>query len=84
MNLIRAVLKYERRSMLHWVTFDTVSGQMIDCSIHPTHKERAQYQSKRYEIVRGKIGISCPVEAYQERKFESLTEIKIGEDNYVR
>lgn len=78
MNLIRALLPYNRNSPLHWITFDTISGQMIDCSMHPTHKERDKYQNKRYEIKGDKIAIRCPIEVYSERKYESLTEIKIG------
>ncbi|MGP5210287.1 hypothetical protein ACTXJ5_05785 [Psychrobacter alimentarius] len=81
MNLVRALFPYNRESPLHWLTFDTVSGQMIDCSMHPTHKQRELYQSKRYEVVRDKIAMRCEVEVYQERRFESLTEIKIGESN---
>ncbi len=81
MNLVRALFPYNRESPLHWLTFDTVSGQMIDCSMHPTHKQRERYQKKRYEIVRGKIAMRCEGEVYQERRFESLTEIKIGESN---
>lgn len=79
MNLVRALFPYNRDSPLHWITFDTDSGQMIDCSMHPTHKQRELYQSKRYEVVRDKIAMRCEVEIYQERRFETLTEIKIGE-----
>lgn len=78
MKLIRALFPYNRNTPLNWITFDTISGQMIDCSMHPTHKEREKYQNKRYEIVRDKIVMRCEVEVYQERKFASLTEIKIG------
>lgn len=77
MNLVRALFPYNRESPLHWLTFDTVSGQMIDCSMHPTHKQRELYQNKRYEVVRDKIAMRCEVEVHQERRFESLTEIKI-------
>ena len=52
---------------------------MIDCSMHPTHKQRALYQDKHYSINKDKIEMRCEVEVYQERKFESLTEIRIGE-----
>lgn len=79
MNLIRALLPYNRESPLHWITFDTVSGQMIDCSMHPTHKERELYQNKRYAIKGDKLTMCCEIEVYQERKYESLTEVKIGE-----
>lgn len=79
MNLVRVLFPYKRESPLHWLTFDTVSGQMIDCSMHPTHKQRDLYQNKRYEIKGDKIVMRCDVEVYQERKFESLTEIKILE-----
>lgn len=79
MNIIRVVLKYWRNSPLHWITFDTESGQMIDCSIHPSHKERELHQNKRYEVKGDKIAIRCPVAVYSERKIESITEIKIGE-----
>ena len=78
MNLVRALFPYNRESPLHWLTFDTESGQMIDCSMHPTHKQRELYQHKRYEIKGDKITMRCEVEVYQERKFELLTEIKIG------
>ncbi|KAF0569122.1 hypothetical protein FQV37_315 [Psychrobacter nivimaris] len=78
MNLVRALFPYNRESPLHWLTFDTLSGQMIDCSMHPTHKQRDLYQGKHYSINKGKIEMRCKVEVYQERKFESLTEIKIG------
>ena len=81
MNLIRALFPYNRESPLHWLTFDTVSGQMIDCSMHPTHKQREIYQNKRYEVVRDKVAMRCEVEIYQERKYESITEIKIGEQS---
>lgn len=81
MNIIRALFPYNRESPLHWLTFDTVSGQMIDCSMHPTHKQRALYQGKHYSINKDKIEMHCEVEVYQERKFESLTEIRIGESN---
>ena len=53
-----------------------------ECSIpkdHPTHKQRQLYQNKRYAIRDDKIEMRCEVEVYQERKFESLTEIRIGE-----
>lgn len=79
MKLIRALFPYNRNHPLHWVTFDTVSGQMIDCSMHPTHKQRQLYQSKHYSINKDKIEMRCEVEVYQERKFESLAEIKIGQ-----
>ena len=79
MNLIRALLPYNRESPLHWITFDTVSGKMIDCSMHPTHKERELYQNKRYAIKGDKLTMCCESEVYQERKYESLTEVKIGE-----
>ncbi|CAM3423297.1 hypothetical protein GCM10016272_02240 [Psychrobacter glaciei] len=79
MNIIRALFPYNRESPLHWLTFDTVSGQMIDCSMHPTHKQRELYQGKHYRINKDKIEMRCEVEVYQERKFESLTEIQIGE-----
>ena len=78
MNLIRALFPYTRNTPLHWVTFDADSGQMIDCSMHPTHKEREKYQNKRYEIKGDKITMRCEVEVYQERKYDSLTEIRIG------
>ena len=78
MNLVRALFPYDRNTPLHWLTFDTVSGQMIDCSMHPTHPQRELYQNKRYEIVRDKITMRCDIEVYQERRFESITEIKIG------
>lgn len=78
MKLVRALFPYNRDSPLHWLTFDTESGQMIDCSMHPTHKQRELYQSKRYSINKDKIEMRCEVEIYQERKFETLTEIKIG------
>ena len=81
MKLVRALFPYNRESPLHWLTFDTVSGQMIDCSMHPTHKQRDLYQGKRYSINKDKIEMRCKVEVYQERKFVSLTEIKIGESN---
>jgi len=54
---------------------------MIDCSMHPTHKQRELYQGKHYSINKDKIEMRCEVEVYQERKFASLTEIKIGKDN---
>lgn len=54
-------------------------GQMIDCSMHPTHKQRELYQGKRYAIKGDKITMHCEREVYQERKFVSLTEINIGE-----
>lgn len=79
MKLIRALFPYNRNHPLHWVTFDTVSGQMIDCSMHPTHKQRQLYQGKHYSINKDKIEMRCEVEVFKERKFESLTEIKIGE-----
>ena len=79
MNLVRVLFPYKRESPLHWLTFDTVSGQMIDCSMHPTHKQRELYQNKHYAIVRGQIAMRCEVEVYQERRYESLTEIKILE-----
>ena len=79
MNIIRALFPYNRNTPLHWLTFDTVSGQMIDCSMHPTHKQREFYQRKCYGIKGDKIAMYCEGEVYQERKFESLTEIKIGE-----
>ena len=79
MNLIRALFPYDRQSPLHWITFDTESGQMIDCSMHPTHKQRELYQGKHYSIVRDHIAMRCEVEVHQERRFESLTEIKILE-----
>lgn len=79
MNLIRALFPYDRESPLHWLTFDIDSGQMIDCSMHPTHKQRALYQDKRYEIKDNKIIMRCKVEVDKERRFESLTEIKIGD-----
>lgn len=78
MKLVRALFPYSRESPLHWITFDTVSGQMIDCSMHPTHKQRELYQNKRYAIRSDNITMRCEVESYQERKFESLTELKIG------
>ncbi|MGP5360501.1 hypothetical protein ACTXL1_06810 [Psychrobacter celer] len=77
MKLIRALFPYNRESPLHWLTFDTDSGQMVDCSMHPTHKQRELYQGKHYEIKGDKISMRCEHEVYQERKFESLTEIKI-------
>ncbi|MGP5406686.1 hypothetical protein ACTXLW_03630 [Psychrobacter celer] len=80
MNLVRALFPYRRESPLHWLTFDTVSGQMIDCSMHPTHKQRDLYQGKHYSINKDKIEMRCEVEIFKERKFESLTEIKIGKD----
>lgn len=80
MNLVRALFPYNRESPLHWLTFDTVSGQMIDCSMHPTHKQRDLYQGKHYSINKDKIEMRSKIEVYQERKFESLTEIKIGKD----
>ena len=79
MKLIRALFPYDRESPLHWLTFDTESGQMIDCSMHPTHKQRELYQRKHYSINKDKIEMRCKVEVYQERKFASLTKIKIGE-----
>ncbi len=79
MNLIRALFPYDRESPLHWLTFDIDSGQMIDCSMHPTHKERPLYQDKRYEIKDNKIIMRCKVEVDKERRFESLTEINIGD-----
>lgn len=79
MKLIRALFPYNRSSPLHWVTFDTVSGQMIDCSMPPTHKQRELYQNKHYSINKDKIEMRCDVEVYQERKFASLTKIKIGD-----
>ncbi len=79
MKLIRALFPYNRNTPLHWVTFDTVSGQMIDCSMNPNHGERELYQGKRYAIKGDKITMHCDVEVYQERKFDSLTEIKILE-----
>ncbi|WP_201556252.1 hypothetical protein [Psychrobacter sp. 72-O-c] len=79
MNLVRALFPYDRTSPLHWITFDIESGQMIDCSMHPTHKQRELYQNKRYEIKGDKIVMRCQVEVYKERKYESITEIKIGE-----
>lgn len=78
MNLVRALFPYDRTSPLHWLTFDTESGQMIDCSMHPTHKQRELYQGKSYEIKGDKIAMRCEVDVYQERRFENLTEIKIG------
>lgn len=78
MNLVRALFPYNRESPLHWITFDTDSGQMIDCSMHPTHKQRELYQNKRYSINKDKIEMRCETEVYKERKFETLTEIKIG------
>lgn len=77
MNLIRVLLEYHNTTPLHWITFDTVSGQMIDCSMHPTHKQREQYQNNHYGIKDDKLTIRCPDDIYQERKFESLTEIKL-------
>lgn len=79
MKIIRALFPYNRESPLHWLTFDTESGQMIDCSMHPTHKQRELYQGKHYSINKDKIEMRCEVEVYQERKFASLTKIKIGE-----
>lgn len=79
MKLIRALFPYNRESPLHWLTFDTDSGQMVDCSMHPTHKQRELYQRKHYSINKDKIEMRCEVEVYQERKFESLTKIQIGE-----
>lgn len=81
MNLVRAIFPYNRESPLHWLTFDTDSGQMIDCSMHPTHKQRELYQRKHYSINKDKIEMRCEVEIFKERKFESLTEIKVGESN---
>lgn len=81
MKLIRALFPYNRHHPLHWITFDTVSGQMIDCSMHPTHKQRELYQNKHYEIKGDKIIMRCNVELCQEKRFESLTEIKIAEIN---
>ena len=81
MDLVRALFPYDRESPLHWLTFDTVSGQMIDCSMHPTHKQRELYQRKCYGIKGDKITMHCEREVYQERKFESLTEIKIRESD---
>ena len=78
MELVRALFPYNRDSPLHWLTFDTESGQMIDCSMHPTHKQRELYQNKYYSINKDKIEMRGEVESYQERKFESLTELKIG------
>ena len=78
MNLVRALFPYNRESPLHWLTFDTLSGQMIDCSMHPTHKQRDLYQGKHYSINKDKIEMRCKAEVYQERKYEKLTEIKIG------
>ena len=78
MNIVRALFPYNRDSPLHWLTFDTESGQMIDCSMHPTHKQRKLYQNKHYSINKDKIEMRCEVEIYQERKFETLTKIKIG------
>lgn len=78
MNLVRALFPYNRDSPLHWITIDTSSGQMIDCSMHPTHKQRELYQKKRYAIRDDKIIMRCEVESYQERRFETLTELKIG------
>lgn len=78
MNLVRALFPYNPISPLHWLTFDTESGQMIDCSMHPTHKQRELYQNKHYRINKDKIEMSCETEVYQERRFESLTEIKTG------
>lgn len=78
MNLVRALFPYNRNTPLHWITFDTGSGQMIDCSMHPTHTERELYQNKRYEIKGNKIVMRCEVEVYKERRFESLTEIKVS------
>ncbi len=78
MELVRALFPYNRDSPLHFLTFDTESGQMIDCSMHPTHKQRELYQNKYYSINKDKIEMRCEVEVYQERKFETLTEIKIG------
>lgn len=77
MELVRALFPYNRDSPLHFLTFDTESGQMIDCSMHPTHKQRELYQNKYYSINKDKIEMRCEVEVYQERKFETLTEIKI-------
>jgi len=77
MNLVRALFPYNRESPLQWLTFDTLSGQMIDCSMHTTHKQRQLYQNKHYRINKDKIEIRCETEVYQERRYESLTEIKI-------
>lgn len=79
MKLIRALFHYDRNTPLHWVTFDADSGQMIDCSMHPTHKQRELYQGKRYEIKGDKIIMRCEREVQKERRFTSLTEINIGE-----
>ncbi len=79
MKIIRALFPYDRNTPLHWVTFDTISGQMIDCSMHPTHKQRELYQGKLYEIKGDKIIMRCEREVQKERRFASLTEIKIGE-----
>jgi hypothetical protein len=79
MKLIRVLFPYDRTSPLHWLTFDTESGQMIDCSMHPTHRQREIYQNKHYSINKDKIEMRCEVEVYQERKFASLTKIEIGE-----
>ena len=79
MKIIRALFPYDRNTPLHWVTFDTISGQMIDCSMHPTHKQRELYQGKLYEIKGDKIIMRCEREVQKDRRFASLTEIKIGE-----
>ena len=55
MKLIRALFPYNRESPLHWLTFDTDSGQMVDCSMHPTHKQRELYQRKHYSINKDKF-----------------------------
>lgn len=81
MKLIRALFPYDRNTSLHWVTFDADSGQMIDCSMNPNHSERELYQGKRYEIKGDKIIMRCEREVQKERRFASLTEIKIQEIN---
>lgn len=81
MNLIRTVLKYDRTSMLHWITFDTESGQMIDCSIHPSHKERDIFAAQHWSVKDNKLVMTPKSGIKRERPIETLTEIKIGEDN---
>lgn len=82
MNIVRAVLTYKRLSPLFWVTFDTESGQMIDCSIHPSHAERTIFEAQHWSIKssdKGDLLIMTPKKGHKkERKIETLTEIKIG------
>lgn len=78
MNLVRAEFPYSSRQMMHWVTFDTTSGIMIDCPINPSHPERAEYQSCHFELRDGKVLITPPSGCPTERRYHKLVNIELN------